>query len=153
MASTLVTPEECTAVAMESIPVLVRFVRAQMRKHGSRTLSVPQFRALGYLYDFPGASLTAVAEHLGVTPPTASVIADRLVRDGILSRAADPVERRRITLTLTPVGETLILEARGAARGQFAKIISHLSPEQVNTISEGISLLSTAISNHGVAKG
>lgn len=43
----------------------------------------------------PEASLSALAENLGVSRPTASVLVDRLVQRGLVARGTDPAERRR----------------------------------------------------------
>lgn len=138
------TPEQCAAVVMETIPPVMRFIRTEMRRHGAPGLSMPQFRALGFVDRCPGASLSAVADHLGVTLSTASVIADRLVRHGLIARAPHPTERRRITLTLTPAGSLLLQQARQATRSKVAAMLDGLSSEQLQTIAEGVTLLNDA---------
>src|SRR4030095_202159 len=76
------TADRCARDVMEIVPVVMRVIRAEMRLRGGRCASVPQLRALGLVHRHPGASLTEVAVHLGVTPATASVLVDRLVRRG-----------------------------------------------------------------------
>ena len=105
---------------------------------------MPQFRALAYLDRCPGESLSAVADHLGVTLSTASTIADRLVRHGFVERTPHPEERRKITLTITPAGLQLLLVARAATRARVAEILVDLSPVQLRTIVEGLGVLSEA---------
>ena len=78
-----ITPEQCARQVVETTPLVMRFIRLQVRKSGAFT-SMPQFRALNFLYRHPGASLSSLADHLGVTLPTASVIVDRLVHRGLL---------------------------------------------------------------------
>jgi len=73
-----------------------------MRKAAARILSVPQVRTMIYLKHHRGASLAALAEHLGNSSPTASALVERLVRRGLVHRAPDPRERRRVVLELTP---------------------------------------------------
>lgn len=135
------TSEQCAVAVMETIPPVMRFIRAEMRRHGVHGLSLPQFRALGFLSHCPGASLSAVADHLGVTRPTASAIADRLVRHGLVERAADPTERRRITLTLTPTGLELLQQARAATRARVAEMLEGLSSADLESIVTGLSRL------------
>src|SRR5215510_2417726 len=108
-----VTPvRQCAGEIMETVPAVMRFLRTEMRHHGTPFLSVPQFRVLVFLYRHPGASLSSVAEHLGVTCPTASVLVDRLVRRGLVDRTTYPQERRRVALTLTATGARHLQQAR-----------------------------------------
>ncbi|HLH73223.1 MAG TPA: MarR family transcriptional regulator [Chloroflexota bacterium] len=147
-----VTPALCASEVMEHAPFIMRLIRAEMRRQGTPFLSIPQFRALTYIYRHPGGSLTAVSEHLGVTLPTASAITDRLVRHGLVARATDPEERRRITLTLTPEGLELYQRARAATRDYVASILADLTDEQLATTLEGIRLLGNAFRRAASAK-
>ena len=95
------TPELCAREVMETVPLVMRFIRKEMRSRRAPSLSVPQFHVLTFLSCEPGAPLSSVAEHLGVTRSTASAIVDRLVRRKLVSRTAHPQERRCVVLTLT----------------------------------------------------
>ncbi len=126
---------------MEVVPAVMRVIRAEMRLRGGRFASVPQLRALGLAHRRPGASLTDVAVHLGVTPATASVLVDRLVRRGLVHRDSHPDERRRISLTLTRAGSQHLRAARTATRRRLAEILGALPAPDRATISAGVSLL------------
>lgn len=141
MATPEMTPEACARAVMETVPMVMRCIRAEMRCHGAPLLSVPQFRALAFLDRNPGACLSSVADHLGVTTATASVIIDRLVRRGLLVRAADPRERRRLVLTLTPAGVQHLERARSATRSWMAEVLAPLAPTCLHRIAEGIDIL------------
>lgn len=52
-----------------------------------------------------GISLTALAQHLGVSAPTASVMVDTLVELGYLERQTAPHDRRARRIRLTPLAE------------------------------------------------
>jgi len=126
---------------MEAVPVVMRVIRAEMRLRGGRFATVPQLRALGLVHRRPGASLTDVAAHLGVTPATTSVLVDRLVRRGLLRRDTHPEERRRISLSLTPAGDRHLRAARTATRQRLAEVLEALPASDRTTISAGVSLL------------
>lgn len=123
------------------VPVVMHFLRAEARRHGTPFLSVPQFRVLVFLYRHPGTSLSSAAEHLGVTCPTASVLVDRLVRRGLVDRTDYPQERRRIALTLTTTGAQHLQQARDAARARVASLLAGLSGVELHKIEEGVTLL------------
>ena len=61
-----ITPELCAREVMETVPLVMRFIRMEMRSRRAPSLSVPQFRVLTFLSHKPGAPLSSVAEHLGV---------------------------------------------------------------------------------------
>jgi len=126
---------------METVPLVMRFIRAEMRRQRTRSLSVPQFRALVFLSRHPGASLSSVADHLGVTRPTASALVDRLVRRGLVTRTEHPQERRRIVLALTLTGARHLQQAREVARTRIAGMLAGLSIAELRKIAEGIALL------------
>ena len=111
---------ECAEQLLEVTPLIMRRIRAEMRRRTMPGLSVPQFRALNYLRQHPGASLNVVAEHLGLTPPTASKLIQKLVADRVVARRVAS-DRRRVCLSLTHSGITALSAARGgdppAARG------------------------------------
>jgi DNA-binding MarR family transcriptional regulator len=145
------TAQQCARDVMEAVPAVMRVIRAEMRLQGGRFASVPQLRALGLVHRRPGASLTDVAAHLGVTPATASVLVDRLVRRGLLHRDAHPRERRRISLSLTRDGSRHLRAARTATRRRLAKILGAFPAPDRATISAGVSLLRHAFgSREGV---
>jgi len=93
---------------IETVPALMRRIREESRRYRPRSLTVPQMRALGFIRRNPGTSLSGVAEHLGVTPATASALVDRLVRLNMVTRVPAPAERRRAVLTISPQGRALL---------------------------------------------
>lgn len=136
--------EQCAQAIMEVVPLAMHFIRTQMRRHVSPALSVPQFRTLTYLNRHAGASLSEVADHLGVTPATASTMVDRLVQNGLVDRVAAPDERRRSVLTLTEAGAGLLKSAREATRRRMVQALSQLSPREVAAVADAMSLLHSA---------
>lgn len=144
MLTTQLTPELCALEVMETVPTVMRFIRGEMRRQGAIDLSVPQFRTLTFLNRHPGASLSDLAEHLGVTRATASATVERLVRRGLVNRADDPQERRRLVLTLTVDGCEHLQQAREAARSSVAGMLAELSDAKLLQIAQGLALLREA---------
>lgn len=133
--------------------MVMRFIRTEMRRHRAPSLSVPQLRALAFVHGNPGTCLFNVADHLGVTRPTASVIVDRLVRRGLIHRAADPRERRRIALTLTPKGARRLEQARRATRLWLTRALASVPAPGRRRIAEGLGLLGSAFRKAAGADG
>ncbi|MBD2329258.1 MarR family transcriptional regulator [Alkalinema sp. FACHB-956] len=132
----------CAAKVMETVPMVMRFIRADMRARGSyEELSVPQFRTLAFLDRNPGASLSELAEHLGVTRATASANTERLVQRQFIDRCDHPEERRRVVLKLTTAGREHLQANREQTRKYIANLLSSLTEEQILAIDEGLTLL------------
>jgi len=135
------TAELCARAVMETVPLMTRFIRAEMRARWAPSLSVPQFHVLALLNREPGSSLSHVADRLGVTPSTASVVVDRLVRRKLVRRTEDPQERRCVVLSLTATGTQHFVQARDAACAQMASVLAKLSEADLNEITGGLNLL------------
>jgi len=142
--ATASTPELCAREVMETVPVVMRFIRMEMRSRRAPSLSVPQFRVLTFLSRRPGAPLSSVAEHLGVARSTASATVDRLVRRQLVSRTTHPEERRSVVLTLTPVGAQQLQQAREAAATQMSKVLAGLPAVELSQVIQGLTLLGSA---------
>jgi DNA-binding MarR family transcriptional regulator len=71
--------KECAARLVDVAPLVVRRVRARMRRE-MPDLTMPQFRALVYIECHRGCALRTLAGHLGIAPATSSALVDRLVR-------------------------------------------------------------------------
>ncbi|MBI3326422.1 MAG: winged helix-turn-helix transcriptional regulator [Nitrospinae bacterium] len=136
--------ERCARAVMETVPLVTRFIRAEMRARWAPSLSVPQFHVLALLNREPGSSLSNVADQLGVTRSTASVIVDRLVRRKLVRRTEDPQERRCVVLSLTATGTQHFVQARDASRKQMASVLGKLSPADFRHITDGLNLLGSA---------
>ncbi|WP_016952073.1 MarR family winged helix-turn-helix transcriptional regulator [Anabaena sp. PCC 7108] len=133
--------EECAARVMETVPLLIRFIRAEMRTHSADSLSISQLRSLSFLNHKPGASLSEVADHLGVTCATASTTIERLVQRHLVQRTDNPQERRRVVLNLTKTGKQLLEQSQEKTRTEISEILEGLTPEQVSHIESGLTLL------------
>ena len=133
--------------------MVMRFIRGEMRRQSAPLLSVPQFRALAFLRRNAGACLFAVADHLGVSRPTASTVIDRLVRRGLVTRTVDPRERRRISLRLTRTGSRHLTAARKATRAWMATMLAGMPDDRLRTIAQGVALLGNAFKGDPAQNG
>jgi DNA-binding MarR family transcriptional regulator len=128
------------------VPRAMRQIRAVARSRAGG-LSVPSFRSLVYLERHPGAGLTALAEHLGVTLPGASGMVGRLVAAGLVDRAVDPSERRRITIALTDAGRARVAASAAAVKSWWQDRLSGLSVSQAAVLREGLAVLDSVLAD------
>lgn len=73
-----------------------------------------------------GISLTALAQTLGVSAPTASVMVDTLVELGYLERQTAPNDRRARRIRLTPVAEERYKAGDKATLSVIARVAKSL---------------------------
>ena len=133
--------EACARQVLEVVPQAMGLLRREMREVAGQGLSVPQLRVLAFLGRAPGTSLSAVADLDGVADATASAMVERLVRRGLVTRQADPQERRRVKLSLTQEGATLLEGARAHARGRVAERLRCFTVEELAVLADGLLLL------------
>ncbi len=133
--------EACARDLMETIPVVMRSIRSEMRRGRGTDLSVPQFRALGFVQRNADASLNELADHLGLTAPSTSKMVDGLVKQGLVLRREAAGDRRRLTLELTRTGNSIVDSARRSALANLAGILDGLDSGELNTVHQAMKLL------------
>lgn len=138
--------EECARAVLDTVPLVMREIRAQMRSHRGLDLSVPQFRALAFLRRRPEASLSDVASHVGTSLPSMSKLVDGLVERGLVEREASAADRRRLTLCLTKTGLALLQTARAGTQASLSKILSNLSQQDRADVAHALGVLSSLFS-------
>ncbi len=112
-----------------------------MRRHRASDLSVPQFRTLAYIHRHPGVSLSAVAEHIGLTLPSMSKLVDGLVARGLITREPCAKDRRRVTLGITARGRALWETAHDATLSSLADRLEPLSESERTTVIRAMHVL------------
>lgn len=129
------SPEVCAQEMLDVVPQVMRAIRAEMRRHRTADLSVPQFRTLAFIDRGDQPSLSAVAEHIGLTLPSMSKIVDGLVARKLVTRETHPADRRRLVLALTRSGQTALATSRRATRACLAEDLATLSDaERANIV-------------------
>lgn len=141
---------ECAREVLDVVPAVMRVIRAEMRRHRSLDLSVPQFRTLTFINNNPGSSLLTLAEHLGLTSPSACRMIDVLVGRGLVSRQTSLKDRRMITLTLTEVGLSMLEDSRKGTMENLALIFSSLSPVEKSAIMDAMKIMRPLFANYKI---
>lgn len=137
--------EECARIVFDVVPQVMQRIRGEMRRQRGPELSVLQLRALAFLRRHPGAPLSALAEHVGLTLPSMSSQVSGLVARELIDRSTSTADRRYITLTLTDEGSALLESTRARTMAYLAETFSGLSPTETRAIIEAMLLLSKTI--------
>lgn len=126
---------------METVAMVMRAIRREMREHRPAGISIQQFRALGVVHHHPGASLSMTARHLGLTTASASKLIDSLVNLGLVTRHDSAEDRRKVELKLTRAGERALEAGRQAALGRLMGILAALHEEDRNAVIRAMHVL------------
>jgi DNA-binding MarR family transcriptional regulator len=130
----------CAHLVLDSVPPVIWFIRHHMRAH-RKGLSLPQFRALAAVDREPAVSLSALADHLGSSLPTASRIVAGLVKNGLLDRQGCSGDRRQCALGITPRGRSVLEAAWASTQFEMEKRLSHISAAQKSTLAAAMKIL------------
>ena len=87
----------------------------------------PQRLVLRVVGLFPGVSAGELAAVLHVHPSTLTGVLRRLVAQRMLLRVADPVDRRRAVLRLTPAGARVNATRRGTVEAAVATVLADVT--------------------------
>jgi DNA-binding MarR family transcriptional regulator len=133
--------DECARQILEAVPLVMRAIRTEMRSHRGSDLSVPKFRVLIFLNRNEGASLSDIAEHMGLTLPSMSKMIDGLVARQLVTSRMDPGDRRRVSLAPTALGRTAMQSAYKATESRLAERLAGLPASERRTILKAMQVL------------
>lgn len=136
-----VTPEQSAGELLEVVPMLMKEIRSQMRSQGATDLTIPQFRTLAFVNRNQGSPLCKVADHMGLTPPSASTLVDGLIKRGMMTREDQPDNRRRVKLVVTSRGSAIMETSRRGTMAYLAKKLSSVSAENREIIVKAMETL------------
>jgi DNA-binding MarR family transcriptional regulator len=139
------SPEACAAAVLDDVPALMQAIRREVRRHRASDLSVPQLRALIFLHERPGATLSQTAEHVGVTRPAMSKLIDRHVRRALVARATPPDDRRHVSLTLTAAGRATLAGSYDQAKRRMTEILSAVTARDRAAVVRALRTLRAAL--------
>src|SRR5208283_1128034 len=107
-------------------------------------LSSHQASVLDHLDEIEGTSLLALAQHMGVTASTMSLMVDRLERAGYVRRERSPQDGRRVDLRLTEAGAGIKKQQKVLEPELIAAMLRCLDPARRRAALHGLELLAEA---------
>ncbi len=109
-------------------------------------LTMAQLKALLSLSASGTATVGQLADSLCIGKPAASLLVDRLVHLGLVTRTEDSADRRRALTRLSPAGEELVTRLRQGGRGRMRAWLLALSDEDLAALAQGLHALALAAS-------
>lgn len=107
-------------------------------------VTLTQFRSLVVLASRGPQGMASLADALGVTPPTASRLCDRLVRKGLVRRRTDRTDRRQVRIALTDQGKRLVDVVTERRRHEIAHLLDAVPEDARRSVVAGLQLLAEA---------
>ncbi|MDQ6749112.1 MAG: MarR family transcriptional regulator [Candidatus Dormibacteraeota bacterium] len=121
------------AEALRSVVVAGKVVSQRFEENLAQLdITHPQFRTLMAIrYGAEsGIHMHRIAVWLGVTPRNVTAIVDALEGMGLVTRVADPQDRRAFKVQLTPAGEERAIAATRINKLDQKEVLGTLSPEE-----------------------
>ncbi|GAB2535453.1 MarR family winged helix-turn-helix transcriptional regulator [Nocardia heshunensis] len=123
-----------------------RLRRAQSARLAPLGLTPAQARALRIIGRFDEHAdeplrMSALAEHLGIVPRSATTVVDALVTAGLVARETDPANRRATLVTPTAAGRKVLAEMSQARRDAAGEMFAALSPDQRQALRDLLATL------------
>ncbi len=106
--------------------VLVAIAARSLADAGEE-VTLTQYRSLVVVASRGPQSIAALADAVGVTPPTASRLCERLVRKGLVRRRTDRRDRRQVRIALTAGGRELVDAVTANRRREIAALLASMA--------------------------
>ncbi len=104
-------------------------------------ISMQQAYALTFIYYNGPSKISAICDHMMVSAPAASQMADRLEKANLVQRMPEPGDRRVRNVALTQQGEDFVKESIQARQSWVNEIPAGFSDGQLDQISDALQLL------------
>ena len=126
---------------LESVPVLMRRISRQ----GSKKFDPSRF-VLRAVWKHGPVRMSEIGKHMGVSKPYMTLLVNRLIDDGLVSRVPDKRDRRVINITITEKGRKVIEAFMRDARETVIRNLSSLDSKDVRSLHESMRMIRTIIS-------
>ncbi len=95
-------------------------------------------------------SIGRLAEIVGVSPPAATQLVDRLAEHGIVERRHDPKDRRIVLVDYTPGERELAQRIMENRRKPLRRVVDNLTDDEARAFLKGLQLLADSFrARHG----
>ena len=92
-------------------------------------LSIPQYHTIMVVRTQGQITMTELSDRLGVSPPSASAMVDRLVGKGILIREHSLEDRRKVVVRISPEAQKDIEGVEDTILRSFVELVEKIGPE------------------------
>lgn len=105
-------------------------------------MSLTQLSALSTLANGGAMTPSELAVREQVRPPSMTRVIASLVEQGLVVRAAHPVDGRQVVVSASPAGVRLVEAERRAGQNWLQQRLARLAPEERQTLEDAADLIS-----------
>ncbi|MGV9801870.1 Rv0880 family HTH-type transcriptional regulator [Mycobacterium sp. NPDC003449] len=124
---------------------VVRFARQLRVRRSDSPISLTQLSALATLTKEGAMTPGALAVRERVRPPSMTRVLTSLAEQGLVARAAHPVDGRQIVVTVSPAGVDLVQAERRASQEWLLERLARLDPDERRTLVAAADLMSAMV--------
>ena len=124
---------------------IVRLARQLRTRRAESPVSLTQFSALATLAKEGAMTPGTLALRERVRPPSMTRVIASLAEQGLVARAAHPVDGRQIVVSASPAGMNLVEAERRASQEWLAAQLSRLDPDERQTLLAATDLMSAMV--------
>lgn len=144
--------KEIYEIAHELMKILKLLKKKASGSVNCKGLNISSYMILHLLKEEPKKTLTEISENLGLPNSTASVLVDKLVKEGLVDRVRDSADRRKVIICLTDQALQQEKEIKDAHIKSFSKLLNYANSNELDDILNGLKILSRVIEGED-AKG
>jgi DNA-binding MarR family transcriptional regulator len=125
--------------------LVVTRLNRRLRQQGETGLGASTFSALATISRRGPLSLGELAALEGVKPPSITTTVAALEAQGLVTRVADPADRRVARVTVTPRGRLRLLRSRTRKTAYLAARLEALDERQLQVLEEAATILEQTV--------
>lgn len=125
-----------------------------LRRRRSQQLEVDraEYLLLRTLADLGASSIGDLADALGLDPSTVGRQVAVLEREGWAARVADPVDRRRTIVEMSPAGREAMRRTSRERRRHTREMLGDWPEEELRTLAEMFARYNAAVARHHLGR-
>jgi DNA-binding MarR family transcriptional regulator len=130
-----------SASLAEDLRVTIMRISREIRTESSAGVTAGQHSVLAALSTLESATLRDLADREHVQPPAMTRTVAALAERGLVKRVEDPIDRRRLVVSLTPEGLAVLNETRERRTQWLALRVDELQPAERKILAQATEIL------------
>jgi len=106
-----------------------RQLAAMGKKEAIVDLTAAQLQTMIMVHMRSKLSMNELSDMLGVSPPSTTVMVDKLVEKGILARSHGDRDRRKVFVEISPQAVNVMMGVENAILQSFVELVEKIGPE------------------------
>lgn len=120
---------------VHQMDIFTNNVMIKWNKKFNENLGVSHVLTLNYINNNQNARPSEIARELGLTPPTVTILVNKLVKKELVVRQLDDSDRRIITLVITDKGKETLVRASSVGHELRRELFTKLTEQEKEQLS------------------